>query len=81
LANTIWSEVVGNEIGEKLNIKPFLLFNDFHVLSYGVLGLNNSSLIPLIEIDKEHKDGVKVVCGPGTGLGIAMLLPIGSGNY
>jgi glucokinase len=43
--------------------------------------IKNSSLIPLIEIDKEHKDGVKVVCGPGTGLGIAMLLPIGSGNY
>lgn len=38
-------------------------------------------MIPLVETNNEHDEGVKVVCGPGTGLGIAMILPIGSGNY
>lgn len=47
MANTDWPLVDGNAIGKALNIKPFILINDFQAVAYGILGLSENDLIQL----------------------------------
>ncbi|CAD8088477.1 unnamed protein product [Paramecium primaurelia] len=76
MANTKWTQVDGNAIGQALNIKPFLLINDFQAVAYGILGLQETDLIQLNPKNPNPKENsVKTVIGPGTGLGVARLIP------
>ena len=75
MANTNWPAIDGNELSDKLNIKPFILINDFKAVAYGILGLKKEDLIVLRSSEKVEENNVITVCGPGTGLGIASLYP------
>jgi glucokinase len=52
--------------------------NDFEALAWAVPSLNESDLQPIGEA-KSFPHGVKLVVGPGTGLGVAALVQVGSG--
>lgn len=50
------------------------MFNDFEVASYACINLTKDEIIPLnsaVEIPNK----IKTVCGAGTGLGVANIVP------
>lgn len=46
-----------------------------------MLGLEDKYLRTLVKSSDDSKDAVKIVTGPGTGLGVSYLLPLGNDNY
>lgn len=75
-----WPVTDGNAIAEELNMKSFTLINDFAANGYGICLLKLSDAIKL---DQNHidEDAVKVVTGPGTGLGCGFLAKPQHGEY
>lgn len=63
-----WPVVDGNAIKEGLKFKEFELINDFAAAGYGVCMLSPSDCIKLDNVTPQE-GGVKVVMGPGSGLG------------
>lgn len=65
----------GNQIGKKLNLESFTLINDFTAAGYGISSLNDSESKVLGSKPEGNSDpSVKMVMGPGTGLGQALLI-------
>ena len=63
-----WSLIDGTSLSQILDIPHFVLINDFTAAGYGILPLKERDFIRLD--DNQIIDGaVKVVIGPGTGLG------------
>jgi glucokinase len=62
------------------NAKQFRLLNDFEALAYSLPHIADSDLVQIGGI-KSIKPQVKVVLGPGTGLGMATLAPLPDGGW
>lgn len=59
--------------------RPVWLINDFEALAYATLTLGPTELVPMIEPSRSSNSpaGTRVVLGPGTGLGSAILVDAG----
>ena len=71
LTNLPW-KVDGDYLAERFSIDKVALINDFEAVAYGVPLLHADDFHTL-QANREHKDGVKLVVGAGTGLGVAWL--------
>ncbi|EAR99099.2 glucokinase (macronuclear) [Tetrahymena thermophila SB210] len=69
-----WPKIIGNELAQQFKIKKFQLFNDFEVASYACLNLTKEEVIQ-INTAQEIPNKIKTVCGAGTGLGVANIIP------
>ncbi|EGR27633.1 hypothetical protein IMG5_192880 [Ichthyophthirius multifiliis] len=65
---------LGNDLAKQFNMKKFQLFNDFEIASYACLNLNETELIQINDAQPINNK-IKSVCGPGTGLGVSMIVP------
>ena len=63
-----WPVVVGNAMKEAFKLREFELINDFAAAGYGVCMLHTNDVVKLDNVSPQE-DGVKVVMGPGSGLG------------
>ena len=85
ITNLNW-EVDGKKITDELGIKTTVI-NDFLAISYAIpiLDLENPTRVMKIphcdSTIPQPKEGVKLIIGPGTGLGVGYLVPIGNGKY
>ena len=72
---------------DRVDIAPVLetdrihLVNDFAAVALGLPVLSNDDLQPIASDGKQAGDGPKVALGPGTGLGVAGLVPDGKGGW
>lgn len=70
-----WNKTNGDELAKKLQIKKIAFINDFTCHGYGIQSNLKKDIDYIIINDvPEIKDGVKVVIGPGTGLGMGFLI-------
>lgn len=73
-----WGDQKGEEIRKELGLKSFKFLNDFMCAGYGVTCLRKQDYKPLNDAAKNYQvhEGrqVKVVIGPGTGLGEGILV-------
>jgi glucokinase len=85
LTNLTW-EIDGDKIAKETGIKTTII-NDFLAISYAIpiLELENPARVMKIPhcdgTIPQPKEGVKLVIGPGTGLGVGYLVPVGNGKY
>lgn len=63
---------------QALGLKTLLVMNDFSALAMSLPYLDDTNLIRLDKLG-QITHGVKAVIGPGTGLGVAGLVPAGTG--
>ncbi len=66
-----WCPLREPEIAQKTGLKRVVMLNDFVANGYGVIGLQESELIPVFKPENLEwfDDSVKLVLGVGTGLG------------
>jgi glucokinase len=64
------------ELGARFGFAPVHAINDFEALAWALPHLRGGDMRPLGKAGQAP--GVKVVLGPGTGLGVAALVPAGS---
>lgn len=67
-----WSPTDGTALGEIFKIEKFTLLNDFTAAGYGVSTLHHKDYTIIGGHETKMKEGahsVKLVIGPGTGLG------------
>lgn len=67
-----WPISDGNALAEIFKMKKFTFINDFVAAGYGVCLLKDSNVVKLNKVTQDPH-GVKVVTGPGTGLGVGFL--------
>ena len=77
LTNRAWC-VRLPDLSARFGISPIHAVNDFEALAWALPSLEAGDLRPLGEIC-EARGGVKLVLGPGTGMGVAALVPAGAG--
>jgi len=77
MTNHHWSFSI-EQTREDLGLNTLLVINDFAALAMSLPQLKDSQLRRL-DHHREDRAGVKVVLGPGTGLGVAGLVPTDSG--
>ena len=63
-----------SDIAGPLTLEQFKIVNDFYALAAGVSHMPNDAFIEVKDGDPEH-DAPKLVIGPGTGLGQALIVP------
>lgn len=68
-----WAESDGALISKSLKIPSFTFINDFKAAGYGICLINKTHYEKLNDVEGD-KGGVKVVMGPGTGLGQGILV-------
>jgi glucokinase len=74
LTNSPWV-IHPEQIADKLQIKRFLILNDFGAVAHAVANLNPSAFVHLCGDEGPLPEtGVITVVGPGTGFGVAVLL-------
>ncbi|ARP99420.1 glucokinase [Pseudorhodoplanes sinuspersici] len=66
------------DLSARFGISSIHAVNDFEALAWAVPSLNDGDLQPIGEA-KSFPHGVKLVVGPGTGLGTAALVPVRDG--
>ncbi len=64
------------ELAARFGFSQLRVVNDFEAVAWGLPRLNDSDVRPLGR-PLTPRNGVKVVLGPGTGLGVAALVPAG----
>ncbi len=85
LTNLAW-EINGKHISEEIGV-PTEVINDFLAISYAIPILDTENPAKLLKIPHcdgtipQAKNGVKLVIGPGTGLGVGYLVPTKEGKY
>lgn len=79
LTNLNW-ELTGDRLAHDLQVQQVALINDFAAVGYGVLGLAAGDLCTLQPGIVEAEAPIAVI-GAGTGLGEAMLVPLGENRY
>jgi glucokinase len=79
LTNRDWSFSAAS-LKDATNAKSFRLLNDFEALAYSLPHIAEEDLAQ-IGGQKSEKPQVKVVLGPGTGLGMATLAPLPNGGW
>jgi glucokinase len=77
LTNRAWRFHL-SDLRERFGFTQVRAINDFEALAWALLGLSPSDTRPLGWASEERR-GTKVVLGPGTGLGVAALVPAGNG--
>ncbi len=78
LTNRNWC-VRLRDLSARFGLSPIHAVNDFEALAWGLPSLHGDDL-QVIGDDGAFPDGVKLVVGPGTGLGVAALVPAGQGT-
>jgi glucokinase len=78
LTNADWL-IDGPDIARQLGLAQGLLFNDFEAMAYALASLTPEDVRPIGPLPWT-RDGLQVVLGPGTGLGVAALAQI-DGRY
>jgi glucokinase len=73
LTNRNWAFRL-SELGREFGLSPLRALNDFEAVAWAVPGLRLGGAQP-IGPGCTAGSGAKVVCGPGTGLGVAALVP------
>lgn len=68
-----WGHMHGNDLAEDLKLEHFIFLNDFEAAAYGASLVPDDDLIKVTDVSVRD-DKVKCVVGPGTGLGIAMIV-------
>ena len=79
LTNRDWS-FSATSLKQATNAKSFRLLNDFEALAYSLPHIAAADLVQIGGV-KSDKPQVKVVLGPGTGLGMATLAPLANGGW
>jgi glucokinase len=79
LTNRDWS-FSANSLKEATRANSFRLLNDFEALAYSLPHIDDADLVQIGGV-KSTKPQVKVVLGPGTGLGMATLAPLPNGGW
>ncbi len=79
LTNRDWS-FSATSLKQATNAKSFRLLNDFEALAYSLPHIAAEDLVQIGGV-KSDKPQVKVVLGPGTGLGMATLAPLANGGW
>ena len=73
-----WPKLDGNQLAKDLKLKSFVFINDFTAAGYGISVLSCKDCDILGSSgEAEMQEGagsVKVVIGPGTGLGVGILV-------
>lgn len=64
-----------SDIREGLGIQRLAVINDFEAVAYAAQFIDAAETRPIIEAVQPRSSGPKLVMGPGTGLGSAVLLP------
>ncbi len=77
MTNRGWS-FTRADLARTLGLQDLKVLNDFVALAYGVPTLTRSDLIQ-VGVGKADPAAPILVCGPGTGLGTALLVPQGDG--
>lgn len=67
-----WPMVDGLSLAQTLEIPDFILINDFAAAGYGVLTLRERDYVRITDVYPQE-GAVKIVVGPGTGLGQGLL--------
>ncbi|APG63619.1 glucokinase [Sphingorhabdus lutea] len=68
-------------VKEKLDVDQFILVNDFGAIGHAVQHVSADDLTHLCGPQKNMPgDGIVTIVGPGTGLGVSMLLRLGENN-
>lgn len=81
LTNSPWT-IQAARLHEDLGLDQCLLLNDFGAVGHAVAQLDDSCLLPAAGPEGPLPEtGVVSIVGPGTGLGVAMLLRRPGGNY
>ena len=75
MTNLPWQFSV-SEIKAHLNLNKLLLINDYTAIAYAVPYLNDDQKIQIGEGDVINNKPISI-CGPGTGLGVANVIPVG----
>jgi glucokinase len=75
LTNRAWRFRL-SEFGKRFGFASFRVINDFEAVAWALTQLRPDQTRRLGP-GTRRRDGVKVVLGPGTGLGVAALLPVG----
>ena len=75
LTNRTW-RFRRREFAERFGFSDLCVINDFEAIAYALPCLGAAETRPLGKPAVRH-DGVKLVLGPGTGLGVAALIPAG----
>lgn len=73
LTNCAWRFRL-SALRSQLGFSHLFAINDFAAVAWSLVGLSASEVSPIGPV-RECRTGVKVACGPGTGLGIAALIP------
>lgn len=68
------------DLSARFGLSPLHAVNDFEALAWALPSLQRGDLQPIGD-DSEFPAGVKLVVGPGTGLGVAALVPTGNGCH
>lgn len=66
------------DLSARFGLSPIHAVNDFEALAFALPQLRPDELAPIGE-EARFPHGVKLVVGPGTGLGVAALVPAGGG--
>lgn len=69
-ANCDWPPINGDETGKKFGLTSLTLLNDFEAIGHALNKVGNDDVV-VINKGKAETFGMKVVVGPGTGLGVA----------
>ena len=62
------------QLSKNLGIRNVILLNDFQAIGYGLNELASDELMTLHQAD-EKPDGLRLLLGAGTGLGVCLLIP------
>jgi glucokinase len=73
LTNCAWRVRV-SALKTQLGFSDLFAINDFAAVAWSLLGLEAAE-VRAIGLPRECQHGVRVACGPGTGLGVAALIP------
>jgi glucokinase len=73
LTNRAWTFRLG-DIADRFGWSALRALNDFEAVAWALPGLRAED-VRTIGLPRAAEGGVKVVCGPGTGLGVAALVP------
>lgn len=74
LPNTDWPTIDEKELSDEVQIKPFVLINDFVSIGFSIPRVSKEDIVVLHEA-KRLNGGTMVVAGPGTGMGECILQP------
>lgn len=78
LTNLPW-QLDNIQLSEALGIGKVSLLNDFQAIGYGLHELGDNELVPL-HLAETDPQGVRLLLGAGTGLGVCLLFPHPGGN-